>query len=113
MSIHPTAIIHKSAVLDSSVKVGAYCIIGENVVIDSDTVLLSHVVIGKDTIIGRRNQIYPFTTLGEDPQDLKYLGEKTTLVIGDDNIIRESCTFHRGTAEDKGATVVGDRKSVV
>ena len=83
--IHSTAIISKSAKIDSSVTIGPYSIIGENVVILENTKLESHVVIKKNTSIGRNNKIYQFASIGEDPQDLKFNNEETTLVIGDNN----------------------------
>ncbi|MFB2537743.1 MULTISPECIES: acyl-ACP--UDP-N-acetylglucosamine O-acyltransferase [unclassified Acinetobacter] len=106
--IHPTAIIHPSAVLADDVQVGAYTIIGENVQIGAGTVIHSHVTIVKDTKIGERNQIFQFASVGEDCQDLKYKGEKVYLEIGHDNVIREHCTLHRGTVQDKGTTIIGN-----
>lgn len=107
-NIHPTAIIAESASIDPSVKIGAYSIIGENVNIGENTIIHSHVVIVKNTKIGRHNEIFSFAVLGEDPQDLKYGGEETFLEIGDDNRIRESCTFHRGTGDGGSFTKVGN-----
>lgn len=106
-NIHPTAMIAKSAKIDPSVKIGAYSVIGDKVCIAKDTIIHSHVVIDKNTLIGECNQIFPFATLGGDPQDLKYMGEETFLHIGDRNVIRESCTFHRGTGEE-GVTKIGN-----
>lgn len=108
MHIHPTAIIDPTAVIHPSVKIGAYCIIGNNVSIGADSVLHSHVVIAKNTKIGERNKIFQFASIGEDCQDLKYQGEETYLEIGDDNTIREACSFHRGTVQDKGLTKIGN-----
>lgn len=106
-NIHPTAIISESAQIDPSVIVGPYCIIGDNVSIAANTVLHSHVVVKKNTKIGQHNEIFQFASIGEDCQDLKYAGEDTWLEIGDHNSIRESCSFHRGTIQDKGVTKVG------
>lgn len=106
--IHPTAIIDESAKLASDVRVGAYSIIGPHVVIGSGTVIGPHVVVSKYTRIGKNNQIFQFSSIGEDPQDLKYAGEETWLEIGDNNRIRESCTLHRGTVQDKGLTRIGN-----
>jgi len=106
--IHPTAIIDSSAELDSSVEVGAYSIIGPNVKIDSGTRIASHVTINGPSIIGKNNQIFQFSSLGEVPQDKKYKGEPTLLEIGDNNTIREFCTFNRGTVQDKGTTRIGN-----
>lgn len=106
--IHPTAIIDPSAELDSSVEVGAYSIIGPNVKIDAGTRVASHVTINGPSIIGKNNQIFQFSSLGEVPQDKKYKGEPTLLEIGDNNTIREFCTFNRGTVQDKGTTKIGN-----
>ena len=106
-NIHPTAIIDSKAELDSSVKVGDYSVIGANVKIGSNTTIASHVVLQGPTIIGKNNQIFQFSSLGEAPQDKKYRNEPTTLEIGDNNTIREFCTFNRGTTQDKGATKIG------
>jgi UDP-N-acetylglucosamine acyltransferase len=106
--IHPTAIIDSSAQLDSSVEVGAYSVIGANVKIDADTRILNHVSITGPTTIGKNNQIFQFSSLGEAPQDKKYKGEPTLLEVGDNNTIREFCTFNRGTIQDKGTTKIGN-----
>ena len=106
--IHPTAIIDSSAQLDSSVEVGAYSVIGANVKIDADTRILNHVSITGPTTIGKNNQIFQFSSLGEAPQDKKYKGEPTLLEIGENNTIREFCTFNRGTIQDKGTTKIGN-----
>jgi len=106
--IHPTAIIDPSAQLDSSVEVGAYSIIGPDVRIDAGTRISSHVSINGCTTIGKNNQIFQFSSLGEVPQDKKYRDEPTLLEIGDNNTIREFCTFNRGTIQDKGTTKIGN-----
>lgn len=106
--IHPTAIIDPSAQLDSSVEVGAYTVIGADVKIDAGTRILNHVSISGPTTIGKNNQIFQFSSLGEAPQDKKYKGEPTLLEIGDNNTIREFCTFNRGTIQDKGTTKIGN-----
>ena len=108
VKIHPTAIIDPKAELDSSVTVGAYSVIGANVKVDAGTTIASHVVLQGPTTIGKNNQIFQFSSLGEAPQDKKYRGEPTTLEIGDNNTIREFCTFNRGTIQDKGATKIGN-----
>lgn len=105
--IHPTAIIHPSAQIAVDVQIGAYSIIGEQVSIASGTQILSHVVVAGFTRIGKNNQIFQFASVGERCQDLKYQGEETWLEIGDNNIIREHCTLHRGTVQDQGITKVG------
>lgn len=107
-NIHPTAIIDKTASIDPSVIIGAYSIIGENVNIGKKTIIHPHVIIGKNTTIGKHNEIFQFASIGEDPQDLKFAGEETFLEIGDDNRIREACTFHRGTADGGSFTKIGN-----
>jgi UDP-N-acetylglucosamine acyltransferase len=106
--IHPTAIIDPKAELDSSVIVGAYSTIGAHVRIGADTRIANHVVLKGPTTIGKNNQIFQFSSLGEAPQDKKYRDEPTTLEIGDNNTIREFCTFNRGTIQDKGITKIGN-----
>ncbi|WP_227430750.1 acyl-ACP--UDP-N-acetylglucosamine O-acyltransferase [Psychrobacter sp. I-STPA6b] len=105
--IHPTAIVSNRATIDDTAVIGPYCIIGDDVSIGAHTVLHRHVVVTKNTRIGQHNQIYQFASIGEDCQDLKYAGEETWLEIGDYNTIREACSFHRGTAQDKGLTKIG------
>jgi len=106
--IHPTAIIHPSAQLADGVEVGAYSVIGADVSIGQASRIGSHVVIDGPTRIGAENQIYQFASVGAAPQDKKFNGEPTELIIGDRNVIRECCTLNRGTAQDKGKTVIGD-----
>jgi UDP-N-acetylglucosamine acyltransferase len=106
--IHPTAMIDPTAQIDPSVTIGPYSIIGPHVTIGANCHIGPHVVISRWTRIGERNRIFQFATIGEDCQDLKYHGEETWLEIGNDNVIRESCTFHRGTTQDQGLTKVGD-----
>lgn len=106
--IHATAIIHPTAELDSSVEVGPYSIIGPKVRIAANTVIASHVTINGDTSIGVGNRIYQYASLGEAPQDKKYQGEPTRLVIGDHNTMREFCTVNRGTAQDRGVTEIAN-----
>lgn len=106
--IHPTAIIDPTAELDSSVEIGAYSVIGAHVKIDANTRVANHVTINGPTVIGKANQIFQFSSLGEVPQDKKYKNEPTLLEIGDNNTIREFCTFNRGTVQDKGTTKIGN-----
>ena len=105
--IHATAIVDVSAELDSSVEIGAYSIIGANVKIDAGTRIAGHVMINGPTVIGKNNHIFQYSSLGEAPQDKKYNGEPTSLQIGDNNTIREFCTFNRGTVQDKNITKIG------
>ncbi|MDC9720375.1 MAG: acyl-ACP--UDP-N-acetylglucosamine O-acyltransferase [Gammaproteobacteria bacterium] len=105
--IHVTAIIDPSAVVAADVQVGAYSIVGANVELGAGTKLESHVVVKGPTVIGCNNHIYQFSSVGEACQDLKYNGEPTRLEIGDNNVIREGCTLHRGTIQDAGVTKIG------
>jgi len=108
MAIHPTAIVHKGAEIDSSAEIGPYCVIGPKVKIGPQTRLLSHVVVDNDTTIGARNSIHPFACIGGTPQDFKWKGEPARVIIGDDNMIRESVTIHIGTATGHMETRVGN-----
>lgn len=106
--IHETAIIDESAVIASEVQIGPYSIIGADVEIKAGTVIGPHVVVKGPTTIGKDNRIFQFASIGEDPQDLKFHGEKSRLDIGDRNTIRECVTMHRGTEEDRSITQVGN-----
>jgi UDP-N-acetylglucosamine acyltransferase len=106
--IHSTAIIDPTAHIDSSVEVGPYSIIGKDVHIGAGTTIGSHAVIKGPTKIGNDNRIFQFVSLGEEPQDKKYKDEPTELIIGDRNIIREFCTFNRGTVQDGNVTRIGN-----
>lgn len=106
--IHKTAVIDKNARIDTNVEIGPYCVIGPNVEIGQDTKIQSHVSITGRTKIGKNNKVYPFASIGNDPQDLKYKGEKTELVIGDGNTIREYTTINTGTVGGGGLTKIGD-----
>ncbi len=106
--IHQTAIVHPDAKLASDVEIGAYTLIGAHVEIASGTVVGPHVVINGHTRIGKNNRIFQFSSLGEIPQDKKYANEPTRLEIGDNNPIREFCTFNLGTVQDAGVTRMGD-----
>ena len=106
--IHPTALIDPKAELADDVEVGAFTIIGAKVRIDAGTRIRSHVVLTGRTTIGKNNHIFQFASLGEQPQDKKYAGEDTELIIGDNNTIRELCTFSRGSEQGGGITRIGD-----
>ena len=106
--IHPTAIIDPKAELDSSIKVGAYTIIGPNVQIGAGSEIGPHAVIEGHTTIGENNRIFQFASLGAIPQDKKYRGEPTRLIIGNGNTIREFTTFNLGTVTGIGETRIGD-----
>lgn len=105
--VHPQAIVDPSARLAEGVTVGPWSYIGPNVEIGAGTEIMSHIVVKGPTTIGRNNRIFQFASVGEECQDKKYAGEPTTLVIGDNNVIRENCTIHRGTAQDRGETTIG------
>lgn len=105
--IHSTAVISPNAKIGENVTVGPFCIVGDDVVLGDNCVLESHVVIKGPSKIGSGNHFYQFTSIGEDCQDKKYAGEPTELIIGDNNIFRESVTVHRGTTQDKSLTQIG------
>ena len=105
--IHSTAIIDSKAKISENVHIGPYCVIGPNVEINENTVIQSHVNISGHTKIGKGNMIYPFVSIN-DPQDLKYAGEPTNLIIGDNNKIREYVTINPGTVGGGGKTVIGN-----
>ncbi|PLX48738.1 MAG: acyl-[acyl-carrier-protein]--UDP-N-acetylglucosamine O-acyltransferase [Desulfobulbaceae bacterium] len=113
MSIHSTAIIDAKAELDSSVEVGPYAIIDAGVKIDAGSVIGSHAHVSGPTTIGKDNTIGSFTCIGFPPQDLKYHGEETELVIGDNNHIREFVSMHRGTPGGHGRTAIGNNNLVM
>ena len=106
--IHPSSVVSPEAVLADGVVVGPFCVIEGNAKIGARTLLRSHVVIGPHTELGEDNDIYPHATLGMGPQDLKFKGAPTRLVIGNRNVIREGCTMHRGTEGGGGLTTLGD-----
>ena len=113
MKIHPTAIISPEAEIAEDVEIGAYSIIGPDVHIGKQTVVGPHVVIETHTDIGERFCIYQFAAIGAAPQDLKFKGEKTRVIIGNDNTIREFVTIHRATAAATGTTVMGDHNLIM
>lgn len=105
--IHPTAVIDSKASLDSSVRVGPYAVIGANVQIDAGTTIGPHAVFEGKTTIGKNNIFFQMVSVGAAPQDKKYAGEPTELVIGDGNTFREFVTLNRGTTQDSGVTTIG------
>ncbi|MDE3163123.1 MAG: acyl-ACP--UDP-N-acetylglucosamine O-acyltransferase, partial [Acidobacteriota bacterium] len=107
MSIHPSAIVAAGAVVPASCTVGPFCTIGPEVVLGEECRLISHVVLDGRTRMGARNVVYPFASIGVAPQDLKYKGEPTETVLGDENTIRESVTISRGTVGGGGVTKLG------
>ncbi len=107
--IHKTSIIDSNAKIAENVEIGPYCVIGPKVEIKSNTIIYSHVSISGKTIIGKGNKIYPFSSIGNHPQDLKYNKEETELIIGDDNTIREYVTINPGTVGGGGKTIIGNK----
>jgi len=106
--IHKSAIIDPKANVSSNVEIGPYTVVGPNVEINENTIIHSNVNISGFTKIGKQNKIYPFASIGNDPQDLKYNGEETKLVIGDKNIIRENVTINPGTVGGGSKTQIGN-----
>lgn len=111
--IDSRAIIDSCAKIATNVTVGPWTIIGADVEIGEGTVIGSHVVVKGPTKIGKNNKIFQFSSVGEECQDKKYKGEPTRLEIGDDNIIREGCTLHRGTVQDQGLTKIGNHNLIM
>jgi UDP-N-acetylglucosamine acyltransferase len=105
--IHKTAIVENTAKISKNVEIGPYCVIGPNVEIGENTIIQSHVNISGNVKIGKSNKFYPFVSINE-PQDLKYKGESTNLIIGDNNKIREYVTINTGTIGGGGKTVIGN-----
>lgn len=105
---HPTAVIHEGSQLEEGVRVGPYCVVGEHVQLGRGTVIEASAVIDGYTRIGERCRIFPFASIGLEPQDLKFKGEVSTLEIGNDNVFREFVTIHRGTALGGSRTAIGN-----
>lgn len=111
--IHPTALVDPAAELADDVEIGAFSIIGPKISIDSGSRIGPHVVVTGRTRIGKNTRIFQFASMGEEPQDKKYNGEDTELIIGDNNTIRELCTFSRGTAQGTGKTIIGNNNWIM
>lgn len=107
--IHPTAIVDPKSEIGEGVEIGPYSIIEKGVIVGEGTWIGPHVIIREGTSIGKGCRIYQFSSIGEAPQAIAYKGEKTSLIIGDLNIIRESVTLHRGTVKGGGQTVIGNQ----
>jgi UDP-N-acetylglucosamine acyltransferase len=105
--IHSSALVDASAIIAADVEIGPFAVIGADVQIGRGSRIGPHAVINGPTLIGEDNRIYQFASVGEDPQDKKYRGERTQLIIGDRNVVRESATIHRGTVQDRGETRIG------
>ncbi len=106
-SLHPTAIIDPSAKLASGVSIGPYAVIGADVELGEGTWVGPHAVIMGPSVIGKENKIFQFSSVGEGPQDKKFAGEKTKLIMGDHNVVRECATIHRGTIQGRSETTIG------
>ena len=106
--IHKSAIVSSKAKIGKSVKIGAFCVVGDQVIIGDGTELKSHIVLDGITTIGKNNVIFPFASIGNEPQDLKYKGEASKVIIGNNNIIREYVTIQPGTQGDRMETKVGN-----
>jgi UDP-N-acetylglucosamine acyltransferase len=113
MNIHPTAVVDPGAQLSEGVQVGPYTIIHSDVTIGKNTVIGPHVVIDSHTDIGANCRIFQFSSIGAPPQDLKYRGEKTRVIIGDNNVIREFVTINRSTTADIGVTKIGNNNLIM
>ena len=108
MKIHKSAIVHRNAALGNEVEIGPFSVIGKDVAIGEGTVVLNNVTVVGNTTLGRSNIIHPNAVLGAEPQDLKYRGERTSLVMGDNNVVREGVTINIGTAGGGEKTIIGD-----
>ena len=113
MKIHPTAVVAPDVELAEGVEIGPYAVVGPDVHIGENTVIGSHVVIEGHTDIGARCRVFQFASIGVQPQDLKFRGEPTRVVIGNDNTIREFVTIHRATVSDIGVTIMGDHNLIM
>jgi len=112
-TLHPSSVVEDGARIAEDVVVGPFCRVGPRATLGQGTRLVSHVCVLGRTTLGAGNTVWPFTTLGADPQGLKFQGEDSELVIGDHNDIRENVTIHKGTLNDEGATRVGDHNLIM
>jgi UDP-N-acetylglucosamine acyltransferase len=106
-ALHPTAIIEDGAKIGSGIRIGPFCLVGKDVTLDDGVELISHVVVAGTTTIGARTRIFPFASIGHQPQDLKYKGEPSSLSVGADCLIREGVTMNPGTEGGGSVTTVG------
>jgi UDP-N-acetylglucosamine acyltransferase len=109
MSIHPTAVVEQGAQIDPTCEIGPFAVVGPHVRMGPRNVLSAHAVVTGRTTLGEGNRVFPHAVLGEIPQDLKYRGEPTALVVGDRNTFRECVTINLGTAQGGGVTRIGSR----
>jgi UDP-N-acetylglucosamine acyltransferase len=108
MAIHPTAVVEPGAQVDATCEIGPYAVVGANVKLGARTVVAAHAVVKGNTTLGEGNRVFPHAVIGEIPQDLKYRGEPTGLVVGDGNTFRECVTVNLGTVQGGGVTAIGD-----
>ncbi len=113
MNIHPTAVVDARAEVHETVTIGPYAVIDGPVTIGPETVIDAHTVVSGNTTIGARNRIGSFGSIGAPPQDIHYRGEPTELIIGNDNLVREYVSIHRGTVAGNGRTVIGDSNMIM
>jgi UDP-N-acetylglucosamine acyltransferase len=111
--IHPTALVDPDARIPASCRIGPYCVVGADVEMGENCELIAHVVLAGPTRLGSNNRIFPYASIGQPPQDLKFAGEKTRLEIGDHNQIREFVTLHRGTVGGGGVTRIGSHTLIM
>jgi UDP-N-acetylglucosamine acyltransferase len=112
-NVHPAALVDPAASIADDVEIGPFSIIGPKVTIGPGSRIGPHVVVTGRTTIGRNTRVFQFASIGEEPQDKKYAGEDTELIIGDDNTIRELCTFSRGTIQGGGKTIIGNNNWIM
>ncbi len=113
MAVHPTSIVEAGAVIPESCEIGPFCTIAENVVLGERCRIISHAVLAGHITLGDDNVIFPFTTIGLEPQDLKFAGEETRVEIGDGNTFRECCTVHKGTPQGGAVTRIGSHNLIM
>lgn len=113
MPVHPSAVVEPGAEIDPTAEIGPYCVIGPSVRIGPGTRLLSGVTVMGRTSVGARNTLHPYSVIGGDPQDFKFRGEDSELVIGDDNVIRENVTINKGTEVAGNVTRIGNRNFIM
>ncbi|MDX8377933.1 MAG: acyl-ACP--UDP-N-acetylglucosamine O-acyltransferase [Mariprofundales bacterium] len=106
-NIHKTAVVHPDAEIHPEASIGPFCVVGENVILGQNSQLLSHIVLHGHTHIGANNRFFPFSSIGHEPQDLKYHGEYSEVIIGDNNTIRENVTINPGTEGGGSRTIIG------
>jgi len=111
--IHETALVDPAAEIADDVEIGAFSIVGPKAKIGPGSWIGPHVVVTGRTTIGKNTRIFQFASIGEEPQDKKYDGEDTELIIGDNNTIRELCTISRGTSQGEGKTIIGNNNWIM